>query len=738
MPLFLARLLARFLPSPAPQMEDIASPVVANGIDMGAIRTDSFTNDLSGFGTAYDKGSSASITMDRPRLVETEIDALCRNCGIARRIVWLTVEMATMQGWWVRDQSLETDPFANEDRRLHIQARVREGAGLGQKYGAAYTFIDCDEEPPPGFTGDWWALQVLPLDPKRIVRIRNLINFDSLQCTQRTWDSDDTSPNYGYPETYTLSSNVAMSKIAGMPVHWTRLIRWRGIDTSPRERLQYRGIDLSILQSALDSIRRSVTIGQASSNFVQEMGTPIIRSPDLEAQSAGDKSALYEATMRMMARTKSILNVILLGANDVYDRSSPSITGFADLSQHDKERLCADTGYTQSELFMDSRTGLGNQDKTGESVGITRATAFQQSHMLDQLRHLYYLLYCQKDGPTRGKVPESWDIAFHPIRALSPQELAEVQKKTAEADKIYREMGVLSPERIARSRFGKTGWKQAIQPPTTEAAAPSQAAPDSQTPDGERDGIVTDSALPTITLEYQPGEIRTGVSEDGTVWESQPLLAGYGYFEGIPGLDGDEADVLQAGPWSGTTFIVEHRFPDGSLDEYKAVVGVKTPGEALNLYSLTYGPAVNYGRVHAVPDADVQAWLESHLSEDPGPERTDAAPEKYAHINFVPPVGVADEARKALQWRREHGRGGTGVGVARARDLSNRATLSPQTVRRMARYFTRHQGDRRGKGYTPGPGFPSAGRVAWGLWGGDAGWAWARKVVAQMEAADKR
>ena len=59
------------------------------------------------------------------------------------------------------------------------------------------------------------------------------------------------------------------------------------------------------------------------------------------------------------------------------------------------------------------------------------------------------------------------------------------------------------------------------------------------------------------------------------------------------------------------------------------------------------------------------------------------------------------------------------------------------TARRMARYFTRHQGDKRGKGYTPGPGYPSAGRVAWALWGGDPGWAWAAKLVRQMNSADK-
>jgi len=97
---------------------------------------------------------------------------------------------------------------------------------------------------------------------------------------------------------------------------------------------------------------------------------------------------------------------------------------------------------------------------------------------------------------------------------------------------------------------------------------------------------------------------------------------------------------------------------------------------------------------------------------------------------FVPPKGAADTAARALEWRREYGRGGTEVGVARARDLSNRANLSLDTVKRMKAYFDRHVGDLDAEGAEDGdPGFPSAGRIAWDLWGGDAGRAWAERVI---------
>ena len=114
-------------------------------------------------------------------------------------------------------------------------------------------------------------------------------------------------------------------------------------------------------------------------------------------------------------------------------------------------------------------------------------------------------------------------------------------------------------------------------------------------------------------------------------------------------------------------------------------------------------------------------------------------PEKYDHIDFKPPAGVRAEAKKGLEWRDEYNRGGTMVGVARARDLSNGKNISPDTAKRMNSYFARHAVDKKGEGWSPGDdGFPSAGRIAWALWGGDAGKAWASKLVRQIEAADKK
>jgi hypothetical protein len=142
-------------------------------------------------------------------------------------------------------------------------------------------------------------------------------------------------------------------------------------------------------------------------------------------------------------------------------------------------------------------------------------------------------------------------------------------------------------------------------------------------------------------------------------------------------------------------------------------------------------------------DYDAIGHMESMYSMTHGRRRGAGAPEgrdasKYSHIDFTPPAGVREEAAKGLAWRREFGRGGTAVGIARARDLSNGKRISPDTARRMKAFFDRHQVNKGKAGWSPGDkGFPSNARIAWALWGSDAGWAWAKKLVKQLAAADK-
>ena len=169
----------------------------------------------------------------------------------------------------------------------------------------------------------------------------------------------------------------------------------------------------------------------------------------------------------------------------------------------------------------------------------------------------------------------------------------------------------------------------------------------------------------------------------------------------------------------------------GQIQAAQAIVAQMAPADPLAV-PLAPGAARELLTAAGVPPDAADRIIEAQLGTQA------PAPVTAADDSHVPPEGVAEEAARALDWRREYGRGGTEVGVARARDLKNRRPVSLDTLKRMRAYFDRHEADKDGEGYRPGEdGYPSAGRIAWGLWGGDAGRRWAEDKLAGVELGEK-
>ena len=150
-----------------------------------------------------------------------------------------------------------------------------------------------------------------------------------------------------------------------------------------------------------------------------------------------------------------------------------------------------------------------------------------------------------------------------------------------------------------------------------------------------------------------------------------------------------------------------HRNEDQASRQMAALYAAEDDAEAENYDEPT----------HTMPDGTVMSGAEHPRA-----------------VSHTPTDAMVEEARRGLDWRQEYNRGGTEVGVARARDIANRRPLSHETVGRMASFFARHEVDKEGEGFTPDEdGYPSAGRIAWALWGGDPGKTFADAIMRQED-----
>lgn len=103
----------------------------------------------------------------------------------------------------------------------------------------------------------------------------------------------------------------------------------------------------------------------------------------------------------------------------------------------------------------------------------------------------------------------------------------------------------------------------------------------------------------------------------------------------------------------------------------------------------------------------------------------------WKNEKFVPPAGVRAATKRGLK-HHEMGHSGKGLvakTVAEARSMSRGEAQSLDKVKRMRAWFARHEVDKQSPKWND----PSPGKVAWDLWGGDAGKSWSEGIMRRVE-----
>jgi hypothetical protein len=177
--------------------------------------------------------------------------------------------------------------------------------------------------------------------------------------------------------------------------------------------------------------------------------------------------------------------------------------------------------------------------------------------------------------------------------------------------------------------------------------------------------------------------------------------------------------------------LVEHVMLEGGVygvpgTEYAIESDPANPAMAVRVYEkdddMYYPTAYSIGMLAS--DATIVDDLNIGMDDEED--------EKFLKADgYAPTGGMKSAARRAIKWK-ENGEAkgaGTPVGWGRARDIVAGRSMSLSVVKRMYSFFSRHEVDKKGKGFYDGPDFPSKGRVMWDAWGGDAGFSWSRKIV---------
>jgi len=116
-------------------------------------------------------------------------------------------------------------------------------------------------------------------------------------------------------------------------------------------------------------------------------------------------------------------------------------------------------------------------------------------------------------------------------------------------------------------------------------------------------------------------------------------------------------------------------------------------------------------------------------------------PARYDDIDLTATRQMQRAAERGKRLRQQHRRGGTRKGLEMANRILAGDRIHPDNIRDMFSFFERFaelaQSQRGTDKWNPASDDVSALRIAWDLWGGDSGRAWARTKVRQLARADE-
>lgn len=424
----------------------------------GVMRGDSIANYLSGLGDpSKDSGASGKPSL-WTRLEPTDLDALYLQNDIAGIIVDEIVDEALRNGFTVDVADDPEDALDDELKTLHAASVIGRAGKWGRLYGAGFVLMVIDDGLDP----------IAPVEVDKIQGVTQLIDLDRWEVEPVRWQLDINRPHFGEPEVYRVAPHTSGGAVEGMDgqeVHTTRLLKFGGVELPRAMQAQNGGYDDSVLQRPWDAIRRFCETENGMARIVQSFERATISVSGLASVlSDPEGEALIGKRMQLLNQSISMLNAVLLDADagEQYERSSSTVTGLPELWDRFKESVARSARMPQTILFGTAPSGLNTDGESGIQGWHKRVHAYQEQELAPEISRLVGYLFAAD-----GEEPEEWVIAWAPLDEPGEKEQAEIRKIVAETDEIYLTHGVRSPDQVAESRDGSSGWSM-------ETAAPDE------------------------------------------------------------------------------------------------------------------------------------------------------------------------------------------------------------------------------------------------------------------------
>ena len=433
----------------------------------GAARADGWFSALGGFGVS---GKDKRLTgeMDPTLLSNAEVQNLWRGSDIAGRIIELMANECYRQGW---DVTLEDKEQSEEAARYMTALGATKASHAAKEFerayggGAIYPVIN-----------DGSSSLAEPLNEDRIATISHLIVFEAAELQPAQYYSSPLEPKFREPETYRVTPYTRGGLAATQfEIHESRIIPFDGIRVSTNQATQ-TGWGDGVLNRVFDVLRDYGIAWSAAGVLLSDFSQASFKIKGLAQLMAEDKDDVIKTRIRAIELSRSSVNMVLLDAGEEYERKQTPVAGMPELLDRFATRIAAAARTPVTLLMGQSPAGLNATGDSDVRFWYDSVASEQELKCRPQLERLLELVLLANDGPTRGKLPDSYAVTFRPLWQPTDAEVATTRKTVADTDAVYIDRGVVSPEEVAIARYGGDEYSMELQINIEEREALEAAA----------------------------------------------------------------------------------------------------------------------------------------------------------------------------------------------------------------------------------------------------------------------
>jgi phage-related protein (TIGR01555 family) len=435
----------------------MSDAITGNARNDSELRIDgALTNVLTGMGVpGKDRKLGNSIRINA-LLSENQLEELYKN-GLIRRYIDAIPEAIlrhhptiTLGSTTPEDENTDLIPDFNRFLQAsHFDHALREVVQLQRLYGGAGLVLLLDD----GGT---------PEEPVNLKTLRGVRGYVPLSRHELI-PEDVSFTDYSKPEHYRISTNQRLEpgqteSYVNTLIHSSRVARFDGLYLPWNLRARNTGWGMSCIEVIWDAFQNYEGALSGLNSLLSEGDLLVHKIPGLMQRIASGGEADIRKRLEINNLARSVYGALVVDKEEEVTNISRGLNNLAQATEPFVSYLQAVTGWPASILMGDSPGGLGKEGRFEERVWASLVESWQEVYCRLPVSEIFTYILASKEGPAKGRPPETWDLDFPSVFTKTDEERAELYGKMAIADNTYVQLGVLNAIEIRQSRFGSTDF----------------------------------------------------------------------------------------------------------------------------------------------------------------------------------------------------------------------------------------------------------------------------------------